>query len=239
MTRACGCSADTALMTMSMSLMRRRSASRPVAGSPASVAVVSWPGRAICCRFAATKGSVAQLPRSLVPAESEGRGYCLRPRDYAMSAWQTEAVGAQGDSWRVEADDEWLAGHRSQTMTRFRRRFSRVLTVGNAVSNAELGPFAGAPRNPPLRVATSRYSVIRHVVALYAHTSIGVMLEYCRVCGRPAQEAHHAIMVRSDGARVYLGAVRKCRSCAGDSWLFHSRMPSVVKARREAAKIVL
>jgi len=148
-------------------------------------------------------------------------------------------VGAPGEPWRVEADDEWLAGHRSQAMTRFRRRFSRVLTVGDAVSNAELGPFAGAPRNPPLRVATSRYSVIRHVVAVYAYTSIKVMLEYCSGCGRPVQEAHHAMTVRSDGERVYLGAVRKCRSCAGDSWLFRSRMPSVAKARLLAEKVVL
>jgi hypothetical protein len=148
-------------------------------------------------------------------------------------------VGAQGDSWRVEADDEWLADHRSQTMARVRRRFSRVRTAGEAVSNAELGPFAGAPRNPPLRVATSRYSVIRHVVAVYAYTSIRVMLEYCPGCGRPAQEAHHAMMVRSDGSRINVGAVRKCRSCAGDSWLFQSRMPSVAKARLQSAKVVL
>lgn len=124
-------------------------------------------------------------------------------------------------------------------MTRFRRRFGRVRTLGDAVSNAELGPFGGAPRNPQLRIGTSRYSVIRHVVAVYAHTAIRVVLEDCAGCGRPMQEAHHAMNVRSDGQRVHLGVVRKCRSCAGDSWLFLSRMPSVVKARREAAKVVL
>lgn len=124
-------------------------------------------------------------------------------------------------------------------MTQFRRRFSRVLTAGNAVSNAELGPFAGAPRNPRLRVATSRYSVVRHVVAVYAYTSIKVMLEYCSGCGRPVQEAHHAMTVRSDGVRLYLGAVRRCRSCAGDSWLFRTHMPAGAKARLQAAKTVL
>ena len=123
-------------------------------------------------------------------------------------------------------------------MTRFRRRFSRV-RFADAVSNAELGPFGGAPRNPPLRVASSRYSVVRFVVAVYAYTSIHVMLEYCRGCGRPMQEAHHAVTVRSDGVGVSLGAVRKCRSCAGDSWLFQSHMPSVARARRQAAKTVL
>jgi hypothetical protein len=45
--------------------------------------------------------------------------------------------------------------------------------------------------------------------------------------------------VRSDGVRLSVGAVRKCRSCAGDSWLFRSRMPAVEKARRQAAKTVL
>src|SRR3954452_20820394 len=71
----------------------------------------------------------------------------------SMFAWQTRRMGRPDDSWRVEADDEWLAGHRSQTMGRFHRRFSRILTVGDAVSQAELGPFAGAPRSPQLRVA--------------------------------------------------------------------------------------
>ena len=123
-------------------------------------------------------------------------------------------------------------------MRRFRRRFSRI-RIADAVSHAELGPFGGAPRNPQLRVATSRYSVVRHVVAVYAYTQIRVMLEYCRDCGRPMQEAHHAVTVRSDGVRLTLGAVRRCRSCAADSWLFRSHMPSVQRARRQAAKTVL
>jgi hypothetical protein len=111
--------------------------------------------------------------------------------------------------------------------------------VADAVSHAELGPFGGAPRNPQLRVSTSRYSVVRHVVAVYAYTSIQIMLEYCRDCGRPMQEAHHAVTVRSDGVRLTLGAVRRCRGCAADSWLFRSHMPSVERARRQAAKTVL
>jgi hypothetical protein len=156
-----------------------------------------------------------------------------------VAEWQTGTVAAQDDSWRVEADDEWLDRHRSETMAGFRRRFSRIMTAGDAVSNAELGPFSGAPRNPQLRVVNSRYSVVRHVVAVYAYTSIQVMLEFCRDCGRPTQEAHHAMTIRSDGVRLSLGAVRRCRSCAGDSWLFRSHMPSTVKARRLAAKTVL
>jgi hypothetical protein len=123
-------------------------------------------------------------------------------------------------------------------MRRFRRRFSRI-RVADAISNAELGPFGGAPRNPQLRVETSRYSVVRHVVAVYAFTSIQVMLEYCRTCGRPMQEAHHAMNIRGDGVRLPVGVVRRCRSCAGDSWLFRSHMPSVAKARLLAAKTVL
>lgn len=148
-------------------------------------------------------------------------------------------MDASGEAWRTEADDEWLARHQSQAMRRMRRRFSRIMVAGDAVSNAELGPFTGAPRNPDLRVAPARYSVVRHVVAVYAYTSIKVFLEYCAACGRPMQEAHHAMNVHSDGVRVSLGAVRRCRSCAPDSWLFQSHMPSVLRARLKAAKTVL
>jgi hypothetical protein len=165
-----------------------------------------------------------------VPPTSSGDGL--------LSAWQTGVVAGQEDSWRVEADDEWLANHRSEAMRRVRRRFSRI-RIADAFSHAELGPFGGTPRNPELRVAPSRYSVVRHVVAVYAYTSIRVMLEFCSACGRPMQEAHHATTVRDDGVRVSLGAVRRCRSCHPDSWLFRSHMPSVAKARLLAAKTVL
>ncbi|NUR69243.1 MAG: hypothetical protein HOU81_00225 [Hamadaea sp.] len=124
-------------------------------------------------------------------------------------------------------------------MANVRRRFSRILIAGDAVSNAELGPFGGAPRNPSLRTAPARYAVIRHVVAVYAYTSIRLMLEYCQRCGRPMQEAHHVATVRADGVRLSLGAVRACRSCDTESWLFRSHMPAVAKARRAAAKTVL
>lgn len=141
--------------------------------------------------------------------------------------------------WRIEADAEWLATHRSETMAGLRRRFGRVLTFGDAVSSAELGPFGGAPRKPDLRVAPSRYSVVRYVVAVYAYTAIQVVLENCGRCGRPMQEAHHATLFGNDGAGRALGTVRKCRSCAGDSWLFRSHMPAVARARTLAAKTVL
>ncbi|MEV0272381.1 hypothetical protein AB0H43_26695 [Hamadaea sp. NPDC050747] len=148
-------------------------------------------------------------------------------------------MAAQDESWRVEADGEWLARHQSRTMANVRRRFSRILIAGNAVSNAELGPFGGAPRNPSLRPAPSRYAVIRHVVAVYAYTSIRLMLEYCQRCGRPMQEAHHVATVRADGVRLSLGAVRSCRTCDSDSWLFRSHMPATHEARRQADKTVL
>ncbi len=124
-------------------------------------------------------------------------------------------------------------------MAGLHRRFSRVLTLGDAVSHAELGPFGGAPRKPDLRVAPSRYSVVRYVVAVYAYTAIRVVLENCGRCGRPLQEAHHATLFGNDGAGRTLGTVRRCRGCAGDSWLFQSHMPAVAKARVRAAKTVL
>jgi hypothetical protein len=148
-------------------------------------------------------------------------------------------MAAPDESWRTEADDEWLASHRSQAMAGVRRRFSRVRVAGDIFSRAELGPFGGAPRNPSLRVAAARYSVIRYVVAVYAYTAISVVLETCRECGRPMQEAHHAMSISDTGRRVSLGAVRRCRSCAGDSWLFRCHMPAVRKARAQAAKTVL
>jgi hypothetical protein len=65
------------------------------------------------------------------------------------------------------------------------------------------------------------------------------MLEYCAGCGRPMQEAHHPMTIRDDGVRISLGAIRRCRSCDRDSWLFRSHMLSTAKARLQAAKTVL
>lgn len=65
---------------------------------------------------------------------------------------------------RTEADDEWLAGHRSGFMQWLRRRFKRLGGVAGAVSYADTGPYAGAPRNPELRVGDEKtYSTVIHM----------------------------------------------------------------------------
>ncbi|WP_127504393.1 hypothetical protein [Actinoplanes solisilvae] len=66
---------------------------------------------------------------------------------------------------RTEADDEWLSGHQSGFIQWLRRRFKRLGGVAGAVSYADTGPYAGAPRNPELRVGDEKtYSTVIHVV---------------------------------------------------------------------------
>ncbi|MEU7908773.1 hypothetical protein [Actinoplanes sp. NPDC049118] len=61
---------------------------------------------------------------------------------------------------------------RSTFMSRLRRRFRFLGGVADAVSHAEMGPYAGAPRNPELRVGDEKsYSTVRyttHQVAVSA-----------------------------------------------------------------------
>jgi hypothetical protein len=48
-------------------------------------------------------------------------------------------------------------------MSRLRRRFRFLGGVADAVSHAEMGPYAGAPRNPELRVGDEKsYSTVLH-----------------------------------------------------------------------------
>jgi hypothetical protein len=147
-----------------------------------------------------------------------------------------------GMDWRTEADDEWLATHKSQTFARFRRRLARLGLagpIGDAVSRAELGPFGGAPRNPQLKLGGKTYSVIRYTEHRIAYTTISVDLQRCRRCGGLLVEVHRVTAVDASGVRSVVGAVRMCRRCQADSWLFYSRMPATRRARRRARKVVL
>jgi hypothetical protein len=143
------------------------------------------------------------------------------------------------DEWRGEADDEWLAAHRSQNFDRLRRRLRRAGLLGNAFANAELGPFGGAPRNPKLSVGGRTYAVIRYTHQWIAYTSIQVDLQRCRRCGHRLVEVHRLSTVRADGVRVRVGTVRACRRCAAESWMFTSRMPAIANARNRSRKVVL
>jgi len=140
--------------------------------------------------------------------------------------------------WRVEADDEWLSRHRSDNFQRLRRRMSMFGVLGGAMSEAELGPFGGAPRRPKLSIGGKAYAVVRYAHHRMAYTAIQIDPTTCRRCGRPLAEVHRIVYARGS-ARSEVGVVRSCRSCQADSWMFWSRMPSTSRARRVSRKVVL
>lgn len=142
-------------------------------------------------------------------------------------------------TWRVEADDAWHAAHSSDTFARLRRRFRGSSRFGDAVSNADLGPLAGAPRNPRLKIGGREYSYVRYVEHRIAYTIIVIDLERCRICDRKMVEVHRLRKVADDGGMLTVGSVRMCRSCQSTSWLFHSRMPATNRARARTRKVVL
>jgi hypothetical protein len=143
--------------------------------------------------------------------------------------------------WRVEADAEWLADHRSDTFARVRQLLGRAGagTFAGAVSLAELGPFGGAPRNPRLRLDRAAYATVRPAEARYAHTVLAVETAPCRRCGRAPATAQRITCVRESGARVVVGTVRLCAACQGDSWRFVSHMPRAEDARERSRRVVL
>ncbi len=142
------------------------------------------------------------------------------------------------DEWRTEADAEWLASHRSENFARIRRRMGRIGGLPAAMSHAELGPFGGAPRSPELKIPGAKYSTVRYAAHRITYTTIHVYLERCRRCGAIV-ESHRLIYIREDGARRVIGSLRACRRCQANSWMFYSRMPSAVRARAWARKVVL
>ncbi len=143
------------------------------------------------------------------------------------------------DDWRVEADDGWLAAHSSNSFARIRRRLSSFGRLADAVSQAELGPYGGTPRNPRLKIGGKAYSVVRYAEHGISHTAVSVDLERCRRCGALLVETHRLIQVDHHGVRVVIGAAGMCRRCQAEAWLFHSRMPATTRARRRARKVVL
>jgi hypothetical protein len=145
----------------------------------------------------------------------------------------TLIVVSPSRSWRVEADDEWHAEHRSAF---FKRRRSKLF---DAVSHAELGPFGGAPRRPTLKLTDKDYSHVRYAERHFSYTAIQIDLLECRVCGHRMLEQHRLLMRAADGSEFAIGHVRKCRRCHKESWLFTSHMPATVAARRRDAKVVL
>jgi hypothetical protein len=144
-----------------------------------------------------------------------------------------------GEAWRVEADDEWLAAHKSDTFARLRRKFARFGLFGEAFSNAETGPFGGAPRNPRLKLGGKTYAVVRYAEHRISYTAILLDVQRCRRCGLRLVHVHRIKTINEDGSRRVVGTVRMCRRCRSNSWLFFSRMPAVERARETARKVVL
>lgn len=143
------------------------------------------------------------------------------------------------EQWRTEADDEWLSTRRSNALDRLRHLIPGLGGLADAVSNAELGPLAGAPRKPKLKNEDKDYSVVRPVEQLVSYTTVHVVdPQVCRRCGRPVETLALA-QVDQDGERITAGSVRQCRHCGADSWMLRSRMPAVERARRTARKTVL
>ena len=112
--------------------------------------------------------------------------------------------------------------------------------VANAVSHADTGPFAGAPRNPTLRVDDENtYSTVRYSTDRYAYTSTSTHPDECAQCGSRLVESHEIEQVQGDESRKAVGSVKTCRSCQSDSWMLHSRMPSTAQARKASRKTIV
>ncbi len=151
-------------------------------------------------------------------------------------------MGSTTEPWRTEADEEWLARHRSNRFERIRRWFGDSgAGIAGAISQAELGPFGGAPRKPKLKQENAEYSHVRPVSRGIAHTTIAAAAtdpEHCRQCGQPV-EVHDVNTVGPDGERVNVGSIQQCDHCGADSWQLRSHMPAVERFRRQARKTVL
>jgi hypothetical protein len=142
--------------------------------------------------------------------------------------------------WRTEADDEWIAHRRSWLLSWIRRHLGFLGGVGGAVSHADTGPYAGAPRDPHLRVDGERtYSTVHYATNRVSYTATSTTPDACPDCGLPLAENHEIEYVQRDDTRVSVGAVRTCRGCQPGSWVRHSQMPTVSRARETARKNVV
>lgn len=159
-----------------------------------------------------------------------------QPEAQSPEAQSPEAQSPDG--WRTEADEAWLAQHSSNNFARWRRRLARLGIVGEALSNAELGPFGGARRNPELRRTDKAYAVIRYTEHQISYTTVHIDLAWCRRCGGRLEI--HQVVRRSERIGEYVvGEVRGCRRCDAGSWLFESHMPRTRRARARGRYTVL
>jgi hypothetical protein len=136
-----------------------------------------------------------------------------------------------------EAPDEWRAERRSGFMSWLRRRFRIFGGVAGAVSYADTGPWAGAPRNPNLRVDDERtYSAVRYTTNHIAHIVTSTSSHVCPKCGLPMAEAHEIQHRQGDDVRLRMGAATACRACEPNSWLLQTQMTAASRSRSASRK---
>lgn len=99
--------------------------------------------------------------------------------------------------------------------------------IADAVSTAGLPFLGGAPRNPPLAVGDSEYSVVRYAEGQYAYTRVSRTKQWCPDCSRKRVEVFHFQLVAEDGAHASLGNYGVCHGCNPTHWLFESHMNTV------------
>lgn len=144
------------------------------------------------------------------------------------------------EPWRVEADDEWLAAHSSDTFAAVRRLLHPLVGTADAVSHSPLSGILGAaPRNPELKIRGVQAEQVRYAEQQYSYTTVTVAVEECRRCGSHIKQRHRMMLVDAAGQRTQYGSVAKCPRCDTGSWMFQSNMLSARTRRDHDRKVVV
>jgi len=145
------------------------------------------------------------------------------------------------EPWRAEADDAWLADHRGDAFGRIRRIMRFGTGLGTAIADsAAQGFLLSPPRNPTLKVKDITGEQIRYAERQYAFTTVQLVRDdACRRCGGPYADTHRLVFVDQYGGQMSVGAIRKCRRCDADAWLFRSWMPAYQRRAARNARAVL
>lgn len=139
-----------------------------------------------------------------------------------------------GDSdWRTEADDQWLAEHRSTFFKRRRAGMLAGLDLGSVLPSV-----GGAPRNPQLKVGGKEYSVVRYAENYAAYITTEITRAWCRSCGG-SLEIHRIHRTDKNNVRRSYGSVQACPTCHPRHWLFVTHSSRVRAAQRLREKNVL
>ena len=120
------------------------------------------------------------------------------------------------------------------------RRLPILRRLAGAVPHADLGPYAGAPREPDLRVdGADGYSLVRYATSHIAYTCTSTSQELCPRCGQPVRETHNLRYMGGTQTSRSIGVVHACRDCHPDTWLRRSQMPGAIRQRQANHRNVL